>query len=390
MTPRIVLVGASGYGRRHLEELLVFQQQGEVALVGVVDVRPPDDLDTLAGAPAFDSDLSVVLAREAVDAVVVATPPHTHAALASLVLRAGASLYLEKPPVPTIAELHRLSRLAQGRRFEIGFQQTPGVVLMVEATRATLGPVRRVTGYGALQRPDAYFRRSAWAGHRTLDGVAVGDGSLLNPLAHATHAALVVAALVSVGWMPKQIEVELGSVRDIEADDVAAFRVTSSTGPVVTAVGTTAADRVIEPGILVEGERATLRIRLRDLAATIDGRPVAPGAHVPTLRAAVLDPRGEGDPWLSASAAESFVRVVEAAARVPATTSLSRSGAATDRDGDRWVTLPGIADAIDEAVASGRTLSESGVPLTSHRILPERPAVALYDESGVPTEGVRA
>lgn len=392
MTPRVALVGASGYGRRHLVELLSLHRDGLVEMAAVIDVHRQEDLDAVTAAagatPAFGSDLASMLAHEHIDTVVIASPPHTHAALAGVALAAGTSVYLEKPPVPTVAELRRLSAVAEGRRFEIGFQQTPGAVGVVVAAREALGTIRRVTGFGALQRADAYYDRARWAGRRALDGVPVGDGSLFNPLAHVLHAALAVARAVSA-WAPSQLEVELGSVRDIEADDISAVRLTPAAGPVVTAVGTTAADRVIEPGIVVVGDRATLRLRLRDLSGTLDGSPIVPGVHTSPLRAAVLEPHGAGDPLLSADAAEPFVRVVEASAVIRSTTSLAHLAHHHQRDGDRWALLPGASDAIEAAVDAGSLLSAHGVPIATHRFDLGADGVAFYDESQVWTEGVR-
>jgi predicted dehydrogenase len=384
MKPRVALAGASGYGRRHLDELLALHRDGLVELAAIVDLALPADLEAVTAAagarPLVATDLARAFADAPVDIVVIATPPHTHAALAATALAAGTSVYLEKPPVPTLDQLSRLAVLAGGRRFEIGFQQTPGVVAVVAASAAALGPIRRVTGYGALQRPDAYYDRAPWAGRRVLDGAVVGDGALFNPLAHALHAALTVARVTSPRWAPSELEVELGSVRGIEADDLASVRLTGPAGPVVTAVGTTAADRVLEPGLVVVGDHGTLRVRLRDLAATFDGRDLAPGTHASTLRAAVLDPRGPAHPLLDARAATTFVQVVEASSAIPATTSLAALARHEQRDGDGWTALPGVTDALEAAMETGGMLSASGLPLETHVLSLVAAEGCLYDE----------
>lgn len=388
MTPTVALVGASGYGRRHLAELLELHREGSIVVGAVVDVEPAAELPALFAAsdasPFVTAGLGTALDHVGADAVVIATPPHTHAALAARALASGAAVYLEKPPVPLPSQLASLVDLAGGTRFEVGFQQTPGVVAAVCDVLAAhdLGPVLRVTGFGALQRPDAYYARARWAGRRDLEGAPVFDGALFNPLAHVLHAALAVARTIEPGWAMAELEAELGSVRPIQADDLAALRVRSRHGPLVTAVGTTAADRVVEPGLVVVAERASLRLRLRDLAASIvpvrhgasgaAPRPAVPVSvpreHRSALRQLVLDPRGAADPLLTGPAAEPFVRLVAAAVdSVTAPTPLGHLGRSRDHDADRWVELPGSTDAIDAAVAGGTMLGEQGVPVAAVR-----------------------
>lgn len=370
MTPTVTLVGASGYGRHHLADLLSWHRAGLITLGSVVDVHPaaelPDLFAAAAASPLVTTDLGEAIEHARADTVVIASPPHTHAVLARRALSAGAAVYLEKPPVPLPAQLRELIALAGATRFEVGFQQTPGVVAAVAAARAEhdLGPIVRVTGFGAVQRPDRYYARATWAGRRELDGVPVFDGSLFNPFAHVVHAALAVARAVEPQWTMAGLEAELGSVRPIQADDVAALRVTSEAGPLVTAVATTAADRVVHPSLLVEGRRGSLRLRLRDLSGVARSTPLPPREHPSVLRRAVLDPRGPADPLLTAAAAEPFVRLVGATVdAVDAPTRLGHLGRTRERDGDRWAELPGITDAVEAAVASGTLLSEQQVPI---------------------------
>lgn len=373
MRPAVALVGASGYGRRHLDELLGLHRAGAIELCAVVDIALPAGLAELmaeSGArPYLGGDLAEALDSRHPTTVVIATPPHTHAPLAEQALAAGCSVYLEKPPVPLLADLHRLVARASGRRFEVGFQQTPGVIAAVTDTLSSypLGAIQRVTGFGALQRPDSYYTRARWAGRRELDGRPVFDGALFNPLAHVVHAALAVASSIRPGWALDSLEAQLASVRPIQSDDLAAIRARAIEGPEVTMIGTTAADRVVEPALLVVGERGRLRLRLRDLAATVsldgdDTVELPPRAHRSALRAAVLDPHGPADPLLNASAAEPFVRLVSAVVdTVGGPVTLAADAVAIHRDGERLVTLPRITEAIERAVEDGGLLAGAGL-----------------------------
>lgn len=66
------------------------------------------------GAPVF-SDLDDALADDSIDAVLVATPPSTHFALADAALRAGKHVLVEKPLARTAAQARALVDLAAER-----------------------------------------------------------------------------------------------------------------------------------------------------------------------------------------------------------------------------------------------------------------------------------
>lgn len=380
MTPSVVLVGASGFGRNHLTELLGLHADGGIRLVGVVDIAPAPELERLFADhdahPVVGPDLARLLDAVHPDSVVIATPPHTHAALARIALSAGCAVYLEKPPVPLPSELAELNELAGDTRFEIGFQQTPGLVAAVTAALDghDLGPISRVTGFGAVRRPDSYYHRADWAGRIWLDGRPVFDGSLFNPFAHVVHGALAVARTLDPEWRPAHVTAERGSVRGIEADDVAALRIESASGreaPVVTAIATTAADEVVEPSLLLVGERGTVRVRLRDLSGVAAGLPLPARRHESMLRAAVLDPRGAANPLLTAPAAAPFVGVVAAVAqRCPPPTPLSRLARVSQDAGERWVDVPGLTRAVEAAATEGTLLSDQRIPWLSDQRIP--------------------
>lgn len=385
MIPSVVLVGASGFGRSHLTQLLSLHRDAAIRLAGVVDITPAPELPDLfaehGAAPEVGPDLATLLAKVHPDSVVIATPPHTHAALATIALAAGCAVYLEKPPVPLPSQLAELIEVAGDTRFEVGFQQTPGVLAAIRdaLTEHDLGPITRITGFGAVRRPDSYYQRAAWAGRIWLDGHPVFDGSLFNPFAHVVHGALALARSLDPRWRPTRVTAERGSVRGIEADDLAALRIESSgiespgraatgsappRGLTVTAIATTAADEVIEPALLVVGERGRVRLRLRDLSGTVNGRRLPARDHESALCAAVLDPHGSANPLLTARAAAPFVDVVAAVAQhCPAPTPLTAMARVSQDSGERWMDVPGLTRAVESAAAEGTLLSEQQIPI---------------------------
>ena len=96
-------------------------------------------------------DFRTMLEKEEdkLDAVIVATPDHTHAAAAAMALRMGKHTYCEKPLTHTVYEARRLAELAAEKKLvtQLGTQIHAGdnyrrVVELVQS--GTIGPVREV------------------------------------------------------------------------------------------------------------------------------------------------------------------------------------------------------------------------------------------------------
>ena len=67
------------------------------------------------GVPTFRTPAELYAALPDLDAVAICTPPHVRHALAREALDAGKQVLLEKPPAPTMAEMHDLTAYAAAR-----------------------------------------------------------------------------------------------------------------------------------------------------------------------------------------------------------------------------------------------------------------------------------
>lgn len=93
---RFGIIGAGAIAGAHLQAL---QAMGEdVACVGVLDLREASAaaMATEAGCPAF-TDLEAFLADAKPEAVILCTPPSTHAPIALRLMEQGISVLCEKP-----------------------------------------------------------------------------------------------------------------------------------------------------------------------------------------------------------------------------------------------------------------------------------------------------
>ncbi|HWH99676.1 MAG TPA: Gfo/Idh/MocA family oxidoreductase, partial [Propionibacteriaceae bacterium] len=190
---RLVLVGVRGFGQVHAERIARLADQGLVELVAAVDPGVVLDPPVIYGVDLY-ADLAEALSIVGpVDVVVIAAPIGAHFPLASTALSSGADVYLEKPPVTSLDDFTSLLDLEQetGRVVQVGFQSLGSHALESLRTDAFgIGPVDRIGAIGAWSRTVGYWSRSPWAGRRSLNGRAVVDGVVTNPLAHAVMTAL--------------------------------------------------------------------------------------------------------------------------------------------------------------------------------------------------------
>ena len=146
---RVGVVGAGAMGADHVRTLTTSVPAARVTAVHDPDAGRAAQVAGLAGAAAVGDALGLIASDE-VDAVVVASPDHTHAGLVLACLEAGKPVLCEKPLALTVPDAHRVveAEAALGRRLvQVGFMRRydPGFVeLRRLVAEETLGDVRLV------------------------------------------------------------------------------------------------------------------------------------------------------------------------------------------------------------------------------------------------------
>ncbi|MGW7070177.1 Gfo/Idh/MocA family protein [Streptomyces sp. NPDC054855] len=256
----LVLAGARGHGRWHLENIRRLQKAGLVRLVGVCELAPLTgaELDGL-GEPAQSADFAGLLDATGAAVAVICTPIPTHADLAVAAAERGVHLLLEKPPAPSYAAFRRITDAvaAGGVACQVGFQSLGSHAVPAIRALVAEGAVGEPTGVGAAgawARDEAYYRRASWAGRRRLDGVDVVDGVLTNPLAHAVATALAVAGSTRAEDIAG-VQTELFRANAIESDDTSFVGINTARGGRIGVAATLCAERPDEPYVIVHGTR---------------------------------------------------------------------------------------------------------------------------------------
>jgi predicted dehydrogenase len=124
------VIGLHSRAYAHLSALKANKDAARVAYVCDVDINTmkkfaADTERELGYAPATDQDFRHILQKKDVDAITIATPDHWHAPMAILALKAGKSVYVEKPCSHNPAEGALLVNAQQkyGKPVQMGTQQ---------------------------------------------------------------------------------------------------------------------------------------------------------------------------------------------------------------------------------------------------------------------------
>jgi myo-inositol 2-dehydrogenase / D-chiro-inositol 1-dehydrogenase len=132
------LVGGGFIGPVHAANIAQ-HRDARLAWVVDLDVKAADVLAAKHGARATEN-LDVALADPAVRAVMICTPPRTHAAIIERAARAGKAVFCEKPVDLDLARVEACAKIlaSTGTPFFVGFNRRfdPGHRAMFDAIRA--------------------------------------------------------------------------------------------------------------------------------------------------------------------------------------------------------------------------------------------------------------
>lgn len=365
---RIGVIGAHGYGRRHIERVLA--RPADLELVAVADPRGGGVLPD--GVRVF-ADAAALLHATAVDIAIVSTPIPYHADLAVLSLEAGAHVLLEKPPVTSLAEHDRVDAAARaaGRSVQVGFQSL--VSAGVDAARdvlasGELGGLRHIGVVGLWPRSEAYWRRSPWAGRRRLpDGRVSADGAATNPLSHAIATALAIAGASDSGDV-REVRTDMRRANDIDTDDTSSLVIELTSGTRIAAALSVTAPRHHDPYVLLRGSsgHALYFYTLDRLQVHRDGSPLPRTFsfhRTDPLEELVAHVRSGAPLSVPLGATGAFTRVLEAVVASPAPAVISSENVdVLEQGGDLFRVVRGVEGWSERAAWEGRTFAEVGVP----------------------------
>jgi predicted dehydrogenase len=151
-TVRLAVIGAGRWGTRYISTIVENSGtllQCVVSRNELTRTLVPDSCDVV---PSWQE----ALARDNLDGIVIATPPHTHFDIATVALARELPVIVEKPMTLDVAQAYALRRQAEaaGVPFLVGHVHLfSPVFARMKRELTTLGPIRRIRSVGANQGP---------------------------------------------------------------------------------------------------------------------------------------------------------------------------------------------------------------------------------------------
>ncbi|MFJ8822701.1 Gfo/Idh/MocA family protein [Streptomyces sp. NPDC102467] len=256
---RAAVVGTGGIARSsHLPALHVLAAEGEVDVVAAVDV----DADAVrafadgAGIPYAATDLDAMLAEVRPDLVVLCTPPAVHREQSVAALRAGAWVWCEKPPCPSLGDIDAV------RAAEPGGDADPYASIVFQHRFGSgARHVGRLLRAGAFGRPlvahcqttwyrDAAYYSVPWRGRWATEGGGPAMG-------HGIHQTDLLLDLMGPWSEVRGMAARL--VHDVETEDVSTAQVRFANGALGTVVNSVLSPDEVSR-IRLDCEHATIEL----------------------------------------------------------------------------------------------------------------------------------
>lgn len=275
------LVGVSGFGRIHYDDILRAVSAGRADIVCATVINQDEEAErcqTLRefGCTVFDNTNDMF--REYAGRVDVCFLPvgiGLHAPLAIAAMRAGMNVFLEKPLSATIQEADEIIATSQetGRFVAVGYQhmyQPPVQAAKRAIIEGRIGQLQTVRGIGLWPRNNAYYARNNWAGRLSVKGNWVLDSPVNNALAHYLNLVCYLSGS-TVDEMPQISMLEAGLYKanpSLENFDTAFLKMQTDAAVDLFFVTSHASASTLNPHIEAIGETGTIRLTNDDCVLT--------------------------------------------------------------------------------------------------------------------------
>ncbi len=261
---RIAIVGAGMIAEgSHVPAVLGSPDVRLAALVDPEAQRCRDVAERFQVSPKICTDVAAVLGD--IDAAIIATPNHTHSAIAMACIRGGVHCLVEKPLAATLAEGEEIAAAADEHGVTVAVGYSSRFIDAIEL----LGDLIVQGFFGAIHRFAYQFgTRGGWnpASSYILDRKSIGGG------------VTVVVGTHFIDWMltwfgyPDEVTYADDSLGGPEANAAATFQYRHRPTPLA---GTMRLSKTVAlpPGFVMETDRGTVSLEDKSLAAHVILRP---------------------------------------------------------------------------------------------------------------------
>lgn len=283
---KTAIVGVSGFGNVHYQDLLNYRERGEVEIVAAAVINQDEEAEkceTLKNMGcAIFADYREMLDRfkGEIDLCFIPTGIGMHAPMAISAMENGANCMIEKPAAPTVQDVGAMR--AAEKRYEkfvaVGFQAVylPEILqVKQDILNGRIGALKHLKVFGLWPRDSAYYGRNGWAGKiRDANGGWVLDSPFNNALAHYLNLVCFL------GGTEFSKSAKLATVRstlfkcnpEIENADSAAIKLTAVNGVEMLFYATHASDSTFGPVFEIQGENGIITTDMHSITTKVSGQ----------------------------------------------------------------------------------------------------------------------
>ncbi len=265
------LIGVSGFGETHYNDLMREQEAGRSKLIAATVINPEEEANKCArlrdlGCEIY-SDYRTMLERHGAgcDICFIPTGIHLHCPMTVDALRAGCNVFVEKPLAATVQEVALMKKVsAETKRFvAVGYQHiyTDYVISIKKLMRdGKLGRINSLSCMALWPRDKNYYSRNRWSGRLKIGDIWVLDSPFSNANAHNLNMMLFLAGKETYRSIaPLGVHAELYRANRIESADTAFIRIKGEDEVTINFCLTHACAETIHPVIDIKGENGTMR-----------------------------------------------------------------------------------------------------------------------------------
>lgn len=375
--PRVLVVGAGGYGRVYVDALL--REDLGADLAGVCDLAP----DLLERVPELKErhipvyrELADFYAKDSADLAVLVSPVHFHRDMTLYCLAHGSHVLCEKPLCLTAGEAEDMAAAAKaaGRFLSLGYQldyRRDVLALKKDILAGRYGAPKRLGVYHGYRRGERYYARNDWAGKVTVHGREVLDSPFTNACAHNFQMMTFLlgdSLRTACGVTGLEAELYRGNPQ-VENFDIAALRFATDCGaelmyftahPIAPDVlGPRGVFEFEEGTITFDSEGPSFRARMKD-GRQVDYTGIAPGHPLQKLLDALQAVREGGAPVCGVEADRGHIRAVRLVQACPVANVREELCIPYTQEGQRFLRVEGIEQLFSDCLDAWALPGELG------------------------------
>ena len=282
---KVAIIGVSGFGNVHYEDLIRYEERGELEIIGACIINQDEEAEKCAklksvGCEIFtDHKAMLEKFKNSIDICFIPTGISLHVPMSIDALRAGANVFVEKPITALLSELDALKQVEKetGKFVAVGYQTIyqPSIAKIKNAILdGKLGEVHTMKFHGVTIRDKAYYTRNNWAGCIKNGENWILDSPYNNAMAHQVNLLCFLAGKTFESSAKlKTVQADLFKANpDIQnADNAAIEMITEDDKKLLYYVTHNAAEN-LENTMIISGDKGTIKWTFGNTVCNIEGR----------------------------------------------------------------------------------------------------------------------